>query len=100
MEENKELLNQEQENLNKESISDNVPDFESEIRALRENRLYSDIDKVSDEISAFASEKGISAKEAYNALFGEARANKLLAEVQKIKDDFHKKSRKKFVLNY
>ncbi len=94
MDKNTEFINSQQDVLETAETVENIPDFKSEIESLKKEALYSDIDDVSAEISDFALEKGITAKEAYNALFGEARAKRLLDEVQKIKDDFHRKSRK------
>ncbi len=92
--EEREIVNVAEESTENADAEIKISDIESEIADLKKDNLYSDIDNVSAEISDYAKNKGISAKEAYNALFGEARARKLLDEVQKIKDDFHRKSRK------
>ena len=67
--------------------------FDTEINALAQNPMYDDILELKDEVEEYAMQKGLSVKEAYNALYGEARAAKMseaakrqAVEQQKIKD--------------
>lgn len=57
-------------------------DYEAEIKTLRATPYYSDIDDVSDEVIEYADKRGITAKEAYNVLYGEQRANTLQKEAE------------------
>ena len=56
--------------------------YEAEIQTLRTSPFYADIDEVTDDIIEYASQKGITAKEAYNVLYAEERATKLQKEAE------------------
>ncbi len=67
--------------------------FDTEISELSGNPMYDDILDVRDEVEEYALQKGLTPREAYNALYGEARAAKMseaakkaAIEQQKIKD--------------
>lgn len=62
--------------------------FDDEISELSGNPMYDDILDVRDEVEEYAQKKGLTPKEAYNALYGEARAEKMknASEKQKIKE--------------
>ncbi len=51
--------------------------FDKEAAELSGNPLYDDIEEVYDEVTEYADKKGLTLKEAYNVLFGEARAEKI-----------------------
>lgn len=51
--------------------------FDKEAAELSGNPLYDDIEEVYDEVAEYADKKGLTLKEAYNVLFGEARAEKI-----------------------
>ncbi len=52
-------------------------DFLKEIKSLRQNPFYADIENVADEVMEAARERGLTPKEAYAVLFAEQRAEHL-----------------------
>ena len=70
--------------------------YDDEVAALSGNPFYNDIADVRDEVEEYARSKGISAKEAYNALFAEERAKRLQEEARSraIKERETKNSKK------
>lgn len=59
-----------------------VKTHEAEIQKLKESPFYADIDEVADDVVDYANKKGVTAKEAYNALFAEQRAITLQKEAE------------------
>lgn len=78
-EETAKLLLSQQEKMRNLERENKQKDAALEIERLRHNPLYSDIAEVGERVLAYASEKDLTVKEAYNALFGEARAEKIRA---------------------
>ena len=70
--------------------------FDDEVASLAGNPFYGDISDVRDAVEEYARDKNISVKEAYNALYGEARALRLQEEArrQALQDRDSKDSRK------
>lgn len=56
--------------------------FDKDIQDLANDPYYSDIADVRDDVEEFAQSRGMSVKEAYNALFAEERARKLIEQAK------------------
>lgn len=56
--------------------------FDRDINELSANPMYADIADVRDDVEEFARDRGMSIKEAYNALFAEDRARKLIEQAK------------------
>lgn len=71
-------------------------DYSAEIQSLKQRPFYADIESVADEVTEYAQKKGITAKEAYNALFAEKRAEELAreAEISGAQSEMERQSRK------
>jgi DNA-binding NarL/FixJ family response regulator len=50
-----------------------------EVKSLRENPFYSDIEEVYETVADYADDRGLSVKEAYNALYGDKMIDKIKA---------------------
>jgi hypothetical protein len=82
------MLNMQRENSELKKQGDRRR-FDDEITELSGNPMYDDILDVRDEVEEYAQKKGLTPKEAYNALYGEARAEKMknASAKQKIKEN-------------
>ena len=72
----REMLRMETENRSLKS-KEAARNFDKDIQDLANDPYYSDIADVRDDVEEFAQSRGMSVKEAYNALFAEERAKKL-----------------------
>jgi len=67
-------------------------DYSDEIELLSKNPIYADIHENRDEIARFAAAKGVSLKEAYNALYAERRIDDISKIIeQRVLNDLSKK---------
>lgn len=77
----REMLRMETENRSLKS-KEAARNFDKDIQDLANDPYYSDIADVRDDVEEFAQSRGMSVKEAYNALFAEDRARKLIEQAK------------------
>lgn len=75
------FLNMNRENSALRKLND-ARRYDDEVATLAGNPFYNDINDVRDEVEEYARAKGITAKEAYNALYAEERAKRLQEEAR------------------
>lgn len=77
----REMLRMEEENRGHRA-REAAMNFDRDINELSANPMYADIADVRDDVEEFARDRGMSIKEAYNALFAEDRARKLIEQAK------------------